>query len=397
MLPSNSADGSLDENALGPHGCKRTASTRPLPNSMHPKHMYRARSRHDAPAMFEPSSGGLEGLMAIIRPDGLSYWDLHGFLLLPTLWLLTAGMPSLLKAETSELKRTASSNFLIFILTIAVLQAFVWDSIGAQIGIWQFNPEKVTNLGDSFSLPLEEILWLFHHVVKAALWQLKIVDFAPATAAPQPLDNQARAAGNIAIASTFFWGASNLFGDVENVKSIALVATFFAPVYAIIGNLGERYFISHWRLFFYGWVLPGWWTVFVDCIGQQQNVWNFPPRFLTGVNTFDGLLKLDIALVYLVSTFAVTGTGAIILAACDECVAARRARGIMEEPTLDDLAYFIYENSFPAFSQVQQPDGSGTKSPRSSGDAGAYSGAETTLGRKAAPLQTASAAKGGMD
>ena len=42
----------------------------------------------------------------------------------------------------------------------------------------RFNPEKTTQaLGVSALLPLEEVLWLFHHVVKAALWQLKIADF----------------------------------------------------------------------------------------------------------------------------------------------------------------------------------------------------------------------------
>ena len=54
-----------------------------------------------------------------------------------------------------------------------------------------------------------------------------------------------------------------------------------------------------------GWLAPGWWTVFIDCVGQQQGVWYFPPRYLTGLATLpDGLLKLDIAAVYLVSTLA---------------------------------------------------------------------------------------------
>ena len=54
-----------------------------------------------------------------------------------------------------------------------------------------------------------------------------------------------------------------------------------------------------------------------------QGVWSFPPRYLTGIATLDGWLKLDIAAVYLVSTLAVTATGAIILAASEEFVALR--------------------------------------------------------------------------
>ena len=43
---------------------------------------------------------------------------------------------------------------------------------------------KTTGLGESTLLPLEEVLWLFHHVVKAALWQLKMNEWQ-LTAAPE--------------------------------------------------------------------------------------------------------------------------------------------------------------------------------------------------------------------
>ena len=100
---------------------------------------------------------------------GLRYWDLHVFLLVPSAWLLTSGAPSLLSRDAAPLTRAASFNYLAFILCIAVAQAFIWDSVGAEIGIWQFNPLKCTGLGARSALPLEEVLWLFHHVVKAAL------------------------------------------------------------------------------------------------------------------------------------------------------------------------------------------------------------------------------------
>ena len=44
--------------------------------------------RHAAAEMLLPDA------LAALRPNGLSYWDLHGFLLVPTLWLLTVGKPS---------------------------------------------------------------------------------------------------------------------------------------------------------------------------------------------------------------------------------------------------------------------------------------------------------------
>ena len=113
--------------------------------------------------VFESTGWDGPGLLASGGAD-LSYWDLHGFLLLPTAFLLTSGRPTLLAAEAPALTRQASFAFIGFIVCIAVAQAFLWDSVGAQIGIWEFNPAKCTGLGEATLLPLEEVLWLFHHV-----------------------------------------------------------------------------------------------------------------------------------------------------------------------------------------------------------------------------------------
>ena len=86
------------------------------------------------------------GLLASGGVD-LSYWDLHGFLLLPTAWLLTAGKPSLLDERSDGLTRVASYTFVGFILTIAVAQAFVWDSVGAQIGACSNPPPPPVRTG----------------------------------------------------------------------------------------------------------------------------------------------------------------------------------------------------------------------------------------------------------
>jgi len=280
--------------------------------------------------MLSISSTGWDG-PGLIESGGvdLSYWDLHGFLLLPTVWLLTAGRPTMLGETRDPLTRQASFAYIAFILTIAVGQAFIWDSVGAQIGIWEFNPAKCTGLGAATLLPLEEVLWLFHHVVKAALWQLKMSEWSLTSAtegAPGPMPSGVRTAGNGALLVLFLGGVAALVGDTDSAKCGGLIAAFFAPVFGIVWNLGSRYWRSHWRLFVAGWLPPGAWTVAIDCVGQQQGVWYFPPKYLSGINTLpDGLLKLDIAAVYLVSTFAVTATGAIILAASAEFSAQRRA------------------------------------------------------------------------
>jgi len=302
-----------------------------LPTAMatHPA-LAQAPMRAAGARMLSISSTGWDG-PGLIESGGvdLSYWDLHGFLLLPTVWLLTAGRPTMLGETRDPLTRQASFAYIAFILTIAVGQAFIWDSVGAQIGIWEFNPAKCTGLGAATLLPLEEVLWLFHHVVKAALWQLKMSEWSLTSAtegAPGPMPSGVRTAGNGALLVLFLGGVAALVGDTDSAKCGGLIAAFFAPVFGIVWNLGSRYWRSHWRLFVAGWLPPGAWTVAIDCVGQQQGVWYFPPKYLSGINTLpDGLLKLDIAAVYLVSTFAVTATGAIILAASAEFSAQRRA------------------------------------------------------------------------
>lgn len=317
--------------------------------------------------------------------EGLRYWDLHIFLLVPTAWLLTVGAPQILLGDAvgvtssyGSLKQVASRAFILFILAISVAQAFIWDSVGAEIGIWEFNPAKCTGLGDATLLPVEEVAWLFHHVMKAALWQLKVaeLEWTVADDAPSALPVVARDAGNWALGAVAIAGVYALVGESDSLKCVGLVAAFFAPVFIIIFNLGRRYWRSHWKLFLWGWLPPGLWTVCIDCLGQQQDVWFFPEKFLTGIDAFGGAsaagyvdpgwLKLDIAAVYLVSTLAVTATGAIIFAAIEE-YAARGAQPPLPQvavgalgtaqaatpatpstaPNLWDLGLFIFDGAFP--------------------------------------------------
>lgn len=189
--------------------------------------------------MLETTGWDGPGLLASGGLD-ISYWDLHGFLLVPTVALLTKGRPTLFSSEGDPLRRTAAFSYIFFILSIAVAQAFIWDSVGANIGIWEFNPAKCTGLGTGTLLPLEEIAWLFHHVIKAALWQLKVCEwtFNAADVSPSPMADEVRRQGNMALFLLVSFGVFALAGDIDNVKCLGLIATFFAPVLAIVWNLG---------------------------------------------------------------------------------------------------------------------------------------------------------------
>ena len=130
-----------------------------------------AATRTSSPSMitFESSGWGGPGLLSsegLFQPGllqaptvtvDLSYWDLHFFLLVPTLWLLTAGRPGMLDEKSDKLTQTASLSYIGFILSIAVAQAFVWDSVGAQIGIHNPSGERV---GEVSHLRNEEYIYL---------------------------------------------------------------------------------------------------------------------------------------------------------------------------------------------------------------------------------------------
>ena len=71
-------------------------------------------------------------------------------------------------------------------------------------------------------------------------------------------------------------------------------------VWLVIWRIGGHFVLRHADRVAWGVLAPGVTTTLIDCLGQQQGVWRFPPEFLSGVGV--GYLKLDIVLVYMVST-----------------------------------------------------------------------------------------------
>ncbi|KAL1530803.1 hypothetical protein AB1Y20_001699 [Prymnesium parvum] len=268
----------------------------------------------------------------------LVYGHLHAILAMPTLTLLALSPPL---QQAQPLQKQAAYAFVGFIVCIGVFQSFIWDSYGATMGFWEFNPAKCT-LRDESPLPLEEILWLFHHVLKTALYQLKAFELIPAdTARGLPSKSLKEAISLLLCAATVFgvW-ALGLLGETDDtVKCIGLVCAFFAPVWLFIWQIGSQFVLRHADRITWGWIVPGVTTVLIDCLGQQQGVWRFPAAFLSGVG--NGYLKLDIVLVYMVSTFAVTGTGAVILAATEELIARRAALGAASPTSLLEVWDYI--------------------------------------------------------
>uniref|UniRef100_A0A7S3C4B3 Uncharacterized protein n=2 Tax=Haptolina ericina TaxID=156174 RepID=A0A7S3C4B3_9EUKA len=291
--------------------------------------------------------------------DWFVYGHLHFILALPTLTLLYLSPP----LQTAQpLQKQAAYAFVGFIVVVGVMQSYIWDAYGATLGIWEFNPAKCT-LRESFPLPVEEVLWLFHHVTKTALYQLKAFELVPAnTAAGAPSPALRGGVSALLVAAIAFGVYALAFSPEDSVKCVGLVCAFFAPVWLLVWRAGGQFVLRHADRITWGWIAPGITTTLIDCLGQQQGVWRFPAEFLSGVGY--GYLKLDIVLVYMVSTFAVTASGAVVLAATEELLARRqalreaglpvtteaRALGIDlgrygEEASLWDVAKYIFSGS----------------------------------------------------
>ena len=171
------------------------------------------------------------------------YGHLHAILAVPTLAVLV-GFPPLQDAK--PLQKQASYLFVFLIVLLGVGQSFIWDSYGASNGFWEFNPDKCT-LRDDFPLPLEEVLWLFHHVLKTALYQLKAFELLPpatdAVGEPSPELRASISALLCALTAFGVWalGAS----PDDSVKCIGLVCAFFAPVWLVIWQVEARAHLLH--------------------------------------------------------------------------------------------------------------------------------------------------------
>jgi len=250
--------------------------------------------------------------------DWFVYGHLHFILALPTLTLLYLSPPL---QNAQPLQKQASYAFIGFIVFVGVFQSYIWDAYGATLGIWEFNPAKCT-LREEFPLPLEEVLWLFHHVTKTALYQLKAFELVPANTAAGAPSSELRTGVSVALTAAIVFGvfALGLSSD-DSIKCIGLVCAFFSPIWLLVWTFGGQFVQRHADRITWGWIAPGITTTLIDCLGQQQGVWRFPQAFLSGIGY--GYLKLDIVLVYMVSTFAVTASGAVVLAATEELLARR--------------------------------------------------------------------------
>ena len=121
------------------------------------------------------------------------------------------------------------------------------------MGFWEFNPVKCTQR-DDMAIPLEEFLWLFHHVLKTALYQLKAFELVPAqTAAGEPSAALKGGVSAALAASTAFGVWALAFAADDHVRCLGLVAAFFAPVWLLVWQFGAQFVPRHADRIAWGW------------------------------------------------------------------------------------------------------------------------------------------------
>ena len=182
--------------------------------------------------------------------DWFVYGHLHLILALPTLTLLWLSPPL---ERANPLQKQMSYGFIVFIVFIGVAQSFIWDSYGASMGFWEFNPDKCTSRED-LEIPVEEVLWLFHHVLKTALYQLKAFELVPAqTAAGEPSAALKGGVSAALAASTAFGVWALAFAADDHVRCLGLVCAFFAPVWLLVWQFGAQFVPRHADRIAWGW------------------------------------------------------------------------------------------------------------------------------------------------
>ena len=91
-----------------------------------------------------------------------------------------------------------------------------------------------------------QVLWLFHHVLKTSLYQLKAFELVPAQADRGVPSPQLRASVTAALVAACAFGVWALvLSPDDSVKCIGLVCAFFAPVWLVIWQVEARAHLLH--------------------------------------------------------------------------------------------------------------------------------------------------------
>ena len=102
------------------------------------------------------------------------------------------------------------------------------------------------------------MLWLFHHVLKTALYQLKAFELLPADETQGVPGSTLRGgvAGLLSALTAFgIWAL--LITEEPSVKCIGLVCAFFAPIWLLIWLVGGQFVLRHKDRIAWGWIAPG--------------------------------------------------------------------------------------------------------------------------------------------
>lgn len=229
------------------------------------------------------------------------------FLVIPIVLCLMVGKP-LLCDSTAE-ARTGARWFLLFLITIALIQGAIWDNYGASLGIWLFDQENMLGRFEFSHIPIEEYLWILNDTVLTYVFTLRLwTEFGGVAASSSSLSietrknkNEKHYVGLVILGLGTLYGVYLLLQPDKSFFFLGISLGFFCPFIMWQWSHSSHVFLSNFGIWLASWGVPGVWTYLADCVAVNQGIWVFDyKRFTSGVWVLK-FVQVEVFLIYVIA------------------------------------------------------------------------------------------------
>jgi len=245
-----------------------------------------------------------------------TYWQLQlVFLVIPLALCIVAGSKPLLATSTSKAKAGAKS-FMLFLITIALLQGAAWDNYGASLGIWVFDQQNMLGFHlPGLPIPGEEYMWILTDTLLSYAFTLRL--WTEFRGKPNEVSPLARYAGFAVLFVNALIGVLLLTSFPSEYAFLGISLAFFCPFIAWQWSHSSHVFLGHWKIWLASWLVPGLWTYLADCVAVNQGIWVFDyDKFTSGI-WIGGMIQPEVLLIYVIACAVCSQTAMAVLGAYD--------------------------------------------------------------------------------
>ena len=249
--------------------------------------------------LFAKSTGKDGRLEHGMMPFPKTYVQLQMiFLVIPIVLCLLVGKP-LLHDSTKEAK-TAARWFLLFLITIALVQGAVWDNYGASLGIWLFDQENMLGRFEFSHIPIEEYLWILNDTILTYVFTLRLwTEFGGVASSEK--NKEMHYLGLALLSFGTIFGIYLLLQSDKSFFFLGISLGFFCPFIMWQWGHSSHVYLSNYKIWLASWIVPGVWTYLADCVAVNQGIWVFDyKRFTSGVWVFK-FVQVEVFLIYVIA------------------------------------------------------------------------------------------------